>query len=88
MPTGISAPNSTAPHELRTGLTITQSRKTNWGMITYLESLTSPPATWSLGQYKAVLPRATDFITDVLALQANAAPGEEVEAFVCDAEEL
>ena len=38
-------------------------------------------------QYKAVLPRATDFITDVLALKAAAPTGDNVEAFVCDAED-
>ena len=37
--------------------------------------------------YRAVLPRFTDLITDVLELQASAAPDAQVEALVLDAED-
>ena len=37
--------------------------------------------------YRSILPRATDFVSDVLALQATALAGEAVEAFVLDAED-
>ena len=38
-------------------------------------------------QYKASLPRATDLISDILALLAAAKPEEQVEAMVLDAED-
>ena len=36
--------------------------------------------------YRAVLPRATDLVTDILSLQATASAPSEIEAFGCDAE--
>ena len=38
-------------------------------------------------QYKAVLPRATDLITDFLACLSESQPGDELDGFVCDADD-
>ena len=52
-----------------------------------LDSKKSAVTAASRKQYRSVLPRATDFVTDLLALQATAPEYQEVEIFICDADD-
>ena len=52
-----------------------------------MDSKKSSVTAASKKMYKTVLPRATDLVSDLLAMLASANSPDEVEVFICDAED-